>query len=544
MRFIPVLLLGFALILWSVPAFADCTDPAAVEGDQTYNLTYKTMMFCDGTNWYSMKGGSGSGGGGGSSVWLNDGPGGPAEIYYNGGNVGIGTNDPAAQLVVNGVSGNKATAIINADDGSNVLDTVVPPLGATMVWPTGWKGGLATWDIMAASALFGGSVGIGDLSGNTGAQLHIVGNALIDSPAGDGSALKIKERGTGYGSKLVWLDDTDAFSAVITKSNTDGLSFFTGGLHNGGDEKLVIGATGNVGIGTDAPSTGLKLDVEGKVGATEYCDENGANCTAAASLGGGGGGSSCSSGTISAALGRISSPCNSGISLATVSLPCAAAVDGEIVQCVSGVQWASFVCNNGTFVQLGLGRGSNASGRCSCFTADAMVAMADGSLKDIHLVEIGDDVLGAGGAVNTVVDIDRTLMWPGKPQHLIRINGGKEFMTDNHPVMTTDGWKALVPDLAEREAYDTLKGQVGLLEIGDVIVMADGKTLPVDSIEIVPHGTENVRLYNLHVGGNHTYYANGFLVHGVVPDSAGLFTMDRHHDGEPESQKRLGAAFQ
>ncbi|MCF7795400.1 hypothetical protein K9M50_03510, partial [Patescibacteria group bacterium] len=34
----------------------------------------------------------------------------------------------------------------------------------------------------------------------------------------------------------------------------------------------------NVGIGTTLPSGSLKLDVEGQIGATEYCDENGANC--------------------------------------------------------------------------------------------------------------------------------------------------------------------------------------------------------------------------------------------------------------------------
>jgi len=35
---------------------------------------------------------------------------------------------------------------------------------------------------------------------------------------------------------------------------------------------------GNVGVGTATPSAGLNLDVEGKIGATQYCDENGLNC--------------------------------------------------------------------------------------------------------------------------------------------------------------------------------------------------------------------------------------------------------------------------
>jgi len=35
---------------------------------------------------------------------------------------------------------------------------------------------------------------------------------------------------------------------------------------------------GNVGIGTSVPSGNLKLDVEGQIGATEYCDNSGNNC--------------------------------------------------------------------------------------------------------------------------------------------------------------------------------------------------------------------------------------------------------------------------
>lgn len=162
-----------------------------------------------------------------------------------------------------------------------------------------------------------------------------------------------------------------------------------------------------------------------------------------------------------------------------------------------------------------------------------MIAMADGTFKEIYKIEVGDKVKGADGQVNTVLGLDRTLMWVGKDQHLIRINGEKEFMSDNHPVMTTAGWKALSPDKAEREAYDQLQGKVGQLKVGDVIVMADGKELPVTSIDVVPHGTEDVRLYNLHLDGNHSYYANGMLVYGNVPDKAGLYPLSQDHEGEP-----------
>jgi hypothetical protein len=45
-----------------------------------------------------------------------------------------------------------------------------------------------------------------------------------------------------------------------------------------------IFTTGNIGIGTTSISTGLKLDTEGKIGATEYCDQNGQNCSTAIDL--------------------------------------------------------------------------------------------------------------------------------------------------------------------------------------------------------------------------------------------------------------------
>ncbi len=35
---------------------------------------------------------------------------------------------------------------------------------------------------------------------------------------------------------------------------------------------------GTLGVGTEEPSDGLKADVDGAVGATQYCDQNGGNC--------------------------------------------------------------------------------------------------------------------------------------------------------------------------------------------------------------------------------------------------------------------------
>jgi hypothetical protein len=49
-------------------------------------------------------------------------------------------------------------------------------------------------------------------------------------------------------------------------------------------------STGGVGINTTTLPAGAGLVVNGKINATQYCDQNGANCVAGGSLGGGGGG--------------------------------------------------------------------------------------------------------------------------------------------------------------------------------------------------------------------------------------------------------------
>lgn len=53
----------FALCIAVAPAArADCANPTRTEGAIIYNTDFKTMQFCDGTDWWDMKGGGGGGG--------------------------------------------------------------------------------------------------------------------------------------------------------------------------------------------------------------------------------------------------------------------------------------------------------------------------------------------------------------------------------------------------------------------------------------------------------------------------------------------------
>ncbi len=156
------------------------------------------------------------------------------KIYYNSGTpqVGIGLTNPGTSLDVYGT--------IRATGGST------PP------WPTSGKGFEISWDADSS------------YSSHTGGS----GGAAFQSYDRDASAwrdLRFKGHNIGFHAD-------DALTMTIT-------------------------STGYVGIGDDTPNSGtggqLKLDVEGPVGATKYCDASGNNCftaaDAAASISGGGG---------------------------------------------------------------------------------------------------------------------------------------------------------------------------------------------------------------------------------------------------------------
>ena len=145
-----------------------------------------------------------------------------------------------------------------------------------------------------------------------------------------------------------------------------------------------------------------------------------------------------------------------------------------------------------------------------CFTGTTEVIMADGSRKELANLKKGDKVRGHSQA-NAVVS--------NKPFYvralLYRINDSKDaYVTSNHPFYTKGGgWKAIDVELARKEHPGM---QIEKLEIGDILVHADGSEVELKSMESEDHGWLTV--YNPSMDGDHTYYANDLLMHNLYSE--------------------------
>ena len=155
----------------------------------------------------------------------------------------------------------------------------------------------------------------------------------------------------------------------------------------------------------------------------------------------------------------------------------------------------------------------------SCFVADTKVTMFDGTEKNIQDVQIGDAVLGAEGEKNIVMEYDYVTVGRrhGKVRKVIAFNGGKPFTTEDHPFMSSKGWRCLDPAHAREETPGL---EVSKMKVGDYLEMIGDPLYELKSIEYHDFD-EETPLYNFFLNGNRSYYADGFLVHNKGGDNGG-----------------------
>ena len=162
-----------------------------------------------------------------------------------------------------------------------------------------------------------------------------------------------------------------------------------------------------------------------------------------------------------------------------------------------------------------------------CFLEGAMIQMADG-IKPIESVEVGDLVVGAFGELNPVLALHRPLLGNAKmslineehssTSHHPHISIDKKFYCQHPSVVeeTTYGKEHDVIDgsgaIVKRLLHGLNKGRVQELKLGIELKTVEGSRV-VETLETYELPPET-QLYNLVVGGSHTYHVDGYAVTG------------------------------
>ena len=207
------------------------------------------------------------------------------------------------------------------------------------------------------------------------------------------------------------------------------------------------------------------------------------------------GAGSCPAGQSVVALNSWGPTCASSSPAANVN--CSSWATGGMY--VSGMSWVQGFDANGVPYCGGI------YPSVSCFTAETKIRMYDGTEKPIHEVRVGDWVMSGWDEPNEVLGVE---VVPLAGRQLFGVNRDQPFFTHEHPFATHEGWKSVSP---EATFIENSKLAVGYLEKDDYLRTERGwKRLQSLRTGWLPPET---RVYNLILSGDHSYVANGYVVH-------------------------------
>lgn len=298
---------GGAIKLGFVP---DANCDAARAGSLRYASGDELQVCSSITGNFETIGTSGGGGGGSASYWTRisavD-----LRLYYTAGFVGVGINDPQASLHNFGNFLNTGTfgaGLATPVSGAGTRMMFVPNKGAFRaggVAGTQWDhanigeystafgyNAQAEGNYSVAMGSFTRAGGWGSLA--AGADANAFGNSSIamgtDVNVGDVGNITLGDRSIGIG-----LGAASGVNPTVTGNSSYGIFMGDQSGVNITTNNLMALLGGRMIIDPDTtsatnivPSGLLTLDVQGDVGAIQYCDENGANCFTAGDISGGG----------------------------------------------------------------------------------------------------------------------------------------------------------------------------------------------------------------------------------------------------------------
>jgi hypothetical protein len=163
-----------------------------------------------------------------------------------------------------------------------------------------------------------------------------------------------------------------------------------------------------------------------------------------------------------------------------------------------------------------------------CFLKGALVSLVDGSTKAIEDIRVGDIVLGAFGEHNQVLALHRPLLGNNTmtninnehhtSSHHPHISSDKKFYAMKPSVVMSDTYgkshEVLDEDMVPYQRFlaGLNPGRVEQMGLGVLLKTVDGsrEVTFLDTYEMAPE----TQLYNLVIGGSHTYYVDGYAVTG------------------------------
>jgi hypothetical protein len=154
-------------------------------------------------------------------------------------------------------------------------------------------------------------------------------------------------------------------------------------------------------------------------------------------------------------------------------------------------------------------------GGSGCFVEGTYITLPDGIKILIEEVKVGMKILTYNEDYKeTEIGIVKSLIQPSASKFiLLAFNGGNSIQcTPEHPFWIIDkGWCSFDP-ISSMELHDL--GVSQLIE-GDIALNEFGEQIIINEITEINY-EKPVKVYNLEIEGNHTYYANEILVHNKI----------------------------